>query len=121
MCVLIVEDDSTLSLVYKLNLDKLGLNAFIANSGEEALAEIRCNSSQYGLVLMDLGLPSMDGLSVTHEMRKIGIQQPIVAITAGHSNKEECLKAGMNDYYVKPVFINQLENIIKKWNVRGCS
>jgi DNA-binding response OmpR family regulator len=120
MCVLIVEDDPTLGMVYKRNLDKLGLNAYIASSGEEALAEMQSNTSNYGLVLLDIGLPMKDGLTVAHEMRELGTAVPIVAITAGHSSKEECLSVGMDDYFTKPVFMNELQAILQKWNVKGC-
>lgn len=120
MCVLIVEDDATLGMVYKRNLDKLGLNAYIASSGEEALSEMKENTQIYGLVLMDIGLPLKDGLTVAHEMRELGTMVPIVAITAGHSSKEECLRVGMDDYFTKPVFMNQLQAILEKWHIKGC-
>lgn len=120
MCVLIVEDDATLGMVYKRNLDKLGLNAYIASSGEEALSEMKENTQIYGLVLMDIGLPLKDGLTVAHEMRELGTMVPIVAITAGHSSKEECLRVGMDDYFTKPVFMNELQAILEKWHIKGC-
>ncbi|MBX9570330.1 MAG: response regulator [Candidatus Obscuribacterales bacterium] len=120
MCVLIVEDDATLGMVYKRNLDKLGLKSYIAVTGEEAIAEIQSSGVDYGLVLLDIGLPQMDGLSVAQGMRELGTDCPIIAITAGHSSKEECLKSGMDDYFTKPVFMKELESIIHKWDVGRC-
>ena len=121
MCVLVVEDDETLGMVYKRNLDKLGLNAHIAVTGEAALVEIQSKTADYGLVLMDIGLPQKDGLTIAQEMRELGTDIPIVAITAGHSSKEECLQVGMDDYFTKPVFMSELATIIDKWNIKRCA
>lgn len=120
MCVLIVEDDRTLGMVYKRNLDKLGLRSYLAETGEAAIEQFKAKTSAFGLVLLDIGLPQKDGLTVAHEMRALGGECPIVAITAGHSSKEECLSVGIDDYFTKPVLINELASIIDKWNIRNC-
>jgi CheY-like chemotaxis protein len=119
--VLVVEDDRTLATLLASNLRRLGLRADIALNAQQALALFAQNL--YHLVLMDIGLPDRDGLEVCSEIRAVqggNNRVPIVAITAGYSSPEECLKASMDGYYTKPVLLRQLEDLLKKWNIPPC-
>lgn len=122
MCILVVEDDRTLGRVYMHHLDQLGYQADLASTRAEAIAFLQ--TKVYGLILMDIALPDGDGLGTTKEIRRLNSvatgQVPIVAVTSGHSNKAECLKAGMNDYFVKPVLLQQIMDILVKWNPTRC-
>lgn len=115
MCVLVVEDDEVLGSAYARILEHLGRNVSLAQDGEQALQNARNN--EYDLVLMDLGLPKKDGLETTRAIRALGLNMPIIAITAGHSTKEECLAAGINDYYIKPMFVYQIAEILERYGL----
>jgi len=87
-------------------LEKIGYKTVIANHGEEALEILKKES--VSLILMDLQMPVMDGLTCTAEIRKQKDRQkniPIIAVTANlmDADKELCLKSGMNDFLKKPI------------------
>lgn len=86
-------------------------------SGEEAVR--MCETEEYDLILMDVQMPSMDGLEATRLIRKTRLNQgtPIIAVTA-HAFKEEkerLLASGMDDYLPKPLEILELTNQIQRW------
>ncbi len=86
----------------------------IAGTGEQALALYQAN--RYDLVLMDLDLPDMTGFEITLKMRTMGTHTPIIALTAhGDFAKQECLAAGMDDFISKPIEIESLNQMIKRW------
>lgn len=120
MCVLVVEDDQTLGILYLKNLEILGQQAGLARSASEAVKLIEDKKNEFGLVLMDIGLPDKDGLELTQEIRTSGGDMPIVAVTAGHANRDSCLQAGMDDYYVKPILLETLNSILQRWNLKRC-
>ena len=76
----------------------------------------------YDLVLMDVQMPKMDGFEATRSIRDLESKVknhnvPIVAITANamRGDREQCLKAGMNDYISKPVTAQALADVLEKW------
>jgi len=88
-----------------------------ANNGKEALAAM--SKKDYDLILMDIQMPVMDGLTAAKAIRENDENStiPIIAVTA-HAMKgyrELCLNAGMNDYITKPVDKNLLHAKIKRW------
>jgi PAS domain S-box-containing protein len=86
-----------------------------ANNGQEALDALAQNT--YDLILMDIQMPIMDGLTAAKEIRTSDQYIPIIAVTA-HAMKgyrELCLNAGMNDYITKPVDKNLLHAKINRW------
>lgn len=56
----------------------------------------------FDLVLMDLFMPAMNGFECTRELRRLGVQCPIIAVSAT-INEEECVKAGMSGFVTKPI------------------
>ena len=71
------------------------------------------------MILMDIGLPGIDGMQTAVEIRKLEEHQslkrvPIIALTA-HSNKEQCLLAGMDEFLQKPALLKDLETSLAKW------
>ncbi len=119
--ILLVEDNPINQMVAQKMLEKLGIQPVLANNGIEALRHL--NQESYDLVLMDCQMPEMDGFDATREIRKIGIralnekQIPIVAMTANvmSGDRERCIKVGMNDYIGKPVQLEKLEEVVRKW------
>lgn len=115
--VLLVEDNSINQMVAGRFLDKIGISFELAENGEQALEKIRHN--HYQLVLMDLQMPVMDGLTATHKVREeLGmIDLPIIAMTANamQGDKERCLEAGMSDYLSKPIDFMALKEKLERW------
>jgi len=105
--VLLVEDNLVVQTATEMRLAKFGCQVDIANSGEAALELIA--SHPYDLIFLDIGLPGIDGITMTQQIRAQDSDQvkpvPIIAVTA-HASDEvatECLKAGMNRVVHKPL------------------
>ena len=116
--VLAVDDNAAnLKLIVTL-LEDMGVAVDAAGGGEEALHKAQAQA--YDLILMDIQMPTMDGLSATRQIRKIEIKPqrvPIVALTA-HAladEREAMLMAGMDDYLAKPIDEDQLHKTLLKW------
>lgn len=118
--VLVVEDNEALRLLALRQLAFLGVDATGIACGEEAVHLAR--TGEFNLVLMDVNLPDISGNAATSAIRALerdnhrgGI--PIIAMTAGamSGDREQALKAGMNDYMAKPVTLEQLKICLEKW------
>jgi two-component system, sensor histidine kinase len=119
--ILLVEDNTVNQMLAMGMLQKLGCAADLARDGEEALERVR--RVDYDLVLMDMQMPKMDGLSATRAIRSMALrsQPQIVALTANamESDRELCLSAGMNDFLAKPFKIGELQAKIAEAAARG--
>lgn len=117
--ILMVEDNIINQEIMLALLEKTEARIDIAGNGAEALEKIAEND--YGMVLMDVQMPIMDGISATVEIRKMGddvkASVPIIAMTAHAMNEDvrRCLQAGMNDHVPKPVEPDILYSVISKW------
>ena len=115
--VLIVEDNEINQQIMKLSLIKLVKNVDVAENGKIALDMFGLN--RYDLILMDIQMPVMNGITATKKIREIeksiNTHTPIIAITANAmlGDKETCLSAGIDDYLSKPY---QMEDLISKMN-----
>jgi two-component system sensor histidine kinase/response regulator len=113
---LVEDNELNQEIAYQL-LTEEGFIVDIANNGAEAIRMLP--QKNYTIVLMDMQMPIMDGVSATTEIRKNSqfTLLPIVAMTANAMphDKEKCLVAGMNDYIAKPIDINQLFGVLIKW------
>ncbi|BEV01897.1 response regulator [Novosphingobium olei] len=124
--ILIVEDD--IRNVYALTsvLEPHGARVRIARNGLEALAELekvaRGEALPVDLVLMDVMMPEMDGLTATREIRKQGLWRdlPVIALTAKAMarDQQDCLDAGANDYLAKPLDVDKLLSLVRVWMPR---
>lgn len=118
--ILIAEDNAINLLIAKKVLSKLGYMPASAGDGAEVVTML--NGQEFDLILMDVQMPLMDGLDATRAIRmNKNAQQPvIVAMTANamQGDKEECLHAGMDDYLSKPISIDALVAVLKKWAVQ---
>jgi len=106
--ILIVEDDRRLSTFLAKGLRSAGFTPTICHDGERAA--LLATDDKFDLVLLDLGLPGKDGLSVLRSVRDVGHQLPIVVLT-GHdavSETVDALNSGADDYVVKPFSFEEL-------------
>ena len=115
--ILLVEDNPINQKIAKKMLEKLTFKVEIAENGQEAIHIIESKVNTFDLILMDVQMPILNGLDTTKELRKKGITTPIIAMTANvlQGDKEICLNAGMDDYLGKPVKLEKLNNVLKKW------
>jgi PAS domain S-box-containing protein len=122
--ILLVEDNPVNQKVALRLLERLGYNADAVGNGVEALSAL--DQRKYDLVLMDLQMPEMDGLTAAREIRARYPEhrQPrIVALTANavQGDRERCLDAGMDGYLSKPVKLEQIQKIILEYFRSGKS
>jgi PAS domain S-box-containing protein len=115
---LIAEDNVANQKVAVRLLEKLGCRVDVAATGAEAVRMLRLLS--YDIVFMDCQMPEMDGYEATREIRRqkgINRRVPIVAMTANAmaGDREECLAAGMDDYVSKPVELEKIIDVLKRW------
>lgn len=114
--VLVVDDsDETRSMLLRM-LQGEGYSSLEARNGVEALAKVDEYSPD--LIIMDLNMPHLDGLTATERIRqyrehRFGV--PIVAITAfdTYGMKDAAIEAGCNDYLLKPLDLDQLGTVIR--------
>jgi len=107
--VLLAEDNRTNRLLIRKYLSDLSINLIEAENGRQAVE--LCQLHQPDVVLMDMSMPEMDGITATRAIRGLAMAQPpIVALTANAfaSDKEACLAAGMNCFLSKPINKKQL-------------
>ncbi len=116
--VLLAEDNSVNQMVQLAMLEQLGIRADVAATGLEALEALE--RQDYDLVLMDVQMPEMDGITATRLLRqRVGRDHLpiIVAVTAGafEADRERCLEAGMNDFLSKPVRLESIAALLERW------
>jgi two-component system sensor histidine kinase/response regulator len=117
MRILVAEDNAVNQKLAERILHKLGYKVDIASNGTEALESMK--QSLHDLVLMDVQMPELDGLQATQQIRMLSVEQPvIIAMTANamQGDREECLRAGMNDYLSKPIRLEGLVKLLEKWS-----
>ncbi len=113
--ILLADDNTVNQKVALLMLKKLEYQTDLAKNGLEVIAAVQ--NQDYDLILMDVQMPEMDGLTATRWIRenKPDAQQPyIIALTADamDGDRKKCLDAGMNDYLAKPINLNALEKVL---------
>jgi CheY-like chemotaxis protein len=114
--ILIAEDNPVNQTLAIRTLHKLGYEPGLAVNGKLAVEEIAKNN--YDVILMDVQMPEMDGLTATRHIRKHYKEDIIiVAMTANAmaEDREICLQAGMDDYISKPVKLEVLMEVLEKY------
>ncbi len=122
--VLVAEDNMVNQIVIEQMLTKLNCTVSIRNNGQ-LLIDTMTKSPQhnYGLIFMDCQMPVLDGYVATRTLQEYwqshtNYRIPIIALTANvmPSDKKKCLDSGMDDYLAKPVKMEALAAVIKKWS-----
>ena len=115
--ILLVEDNDVNQEVATELLTDAGFLVEVAGDGAVALAKVQ--QTPYDIVLMDMQMPMMDGVTATQEIRRLGgfDHLPIVAMTANamQRDRDRCLEAGMNDFITKPIDPDQLWTALLRW------
>jgi len=115
--LLVAEDNQMNQHVIAHVLYKLGYEPDLVKNGQEAVEA--ANKRDYGVILMDMQMPVMDGLEATKIIRETVVKQPvIIALTANamEGHEQECLDAGMDDYLGKPIKLEELMDKLEKWH-----
>jgi len=117
--VLVVEDDEVSGIVASMNLKRLGFDPHVVRTGQMALEAF--GTQNYCLVLMDVMLPGMDGLTAVRRIRELERKYlrertPVIGVTAWIERKTSfmCFDAGMDDYLLKPYEGKDFEATISK-------
>lgn len=112
--ILLAEDNLINQKVAVRQLEKAGFSIDVVENG--SLAVKQALQKKYDLILMDIQMPVMDGVSATKEIRKAEtkVRTPIIALTAAalKEDRDRCLAAGMDEYVTKPVKPNELFKIL---------
>ncbi|HZE04256.1 MAG TPA: response regulator transcription factor [Solirubrobacteraceae bacterium] len=113
MRLLVVDDDRGLRDVLRRALSLTGYEVMLASTGSEALAEVA--GAVPDAVVLDVGLPDIDGLEVCRRLRREGNRVPVLMLTARDavSDRIDGLDAGADDYLVKPFDIDELRARIR--------
>jgi len=119
--ILVVEDNPINQQVAVGLLAKLGHRADVADDGAEAVTLVE--RGDYDLILMDMQMPRMDGLTATRIIRGLADDKSgvvIVAMTANamSGDRDACLAAGMDDYLAKPIDRHRLAAVLDRWTAK---
>ncbi len=121
MSLLLAEDIEINREIVLSLLEGTGLSIDCAENGKEALAMMEANSGRYDMVFMDVQMPFMDGLEATRRIRALPDayckEIPIIAMTANvfRDDIENCLAAGMNGHIGKPLNLDDIMDILRKY------
>lgn len=115
--ILIAEDDAFNRLLADQLLKDTGLELVFIENGQEAVEKV--GAQPFGLVLMDIQMPELNGLEAKRLIRPLPgyADTPIIAMTANSFNEDRqaCVDAGMNDHLSKPVVQEKLFGRLQKW------
>lgn len=106
--ILIAEDDTSVQLLIKANLEKK-FSVLVANNGLEALEIIE--TGKIDLLITDINMPIMDGITLVKSIREEGFNLPIIMLTAKQTfnDKKGSFNAGADDYVTKPIDFDELD------------
>ncbi len=118
--ILLAEDNRINQRIAIITFRQTGVSIDIASNGQEAVD--MCRQKHYDLILMDMQMPVMDGLEATRQIRSFEKETKsahcvfIVALSANSisERKEECIRAGMDDFMEKPFQVSVLRDLFSK-------
>ena len=114
--VLAVDDSPINRMVVERALKAEGAHVTLAANGQEALDRLRAQPAQFDVVLMDIQMPVMDGLTATRAIRtELGLTSlPVIALSAGvlAEEQQQALDAGVNDFLAKPMNLEQMTDML---------
>jgi CheY-like chemotaxis protein len=115
--VLLAEDHPVNQELVELLLAEIGVQVDVVADGVQAVQRVK--EQDFDLLLLDIHMPRMDGLTASRAIRALPGRDalPIVAMTASHfaSDREACLAAGMNDFISKPILAEAFFETVRRW------
>lgn len=113
--ILVVEDNKPNQLLIKKILERAGINVDVSFNGKKAIQMVLENV--YDMVIMDMQMPVVDGYEATQQIRKMGNNIPIIALTAHtmQGDEQKSLEAGCNAYLGKPIKQKELLDIVRSF------
>ncbi len=119
LSVLVAEDNPVNREILKEQLKALGVQVTLAEDDEQAL--LRWNEASFDLVITDVNMPRLDGYQLTRRLRELDPLVPIIGVTANAMREEgeQCLKAGMNVWLVKPLSLTTLRQTLSVYCSRS--
>ena len=107
--VLLAEDEFLIRAVLVDALDELGMTCIEASTGQQAL-DVLTSGTPLGAIIVDIGLPRMDGLELVRRMRRDGLALPVLILTARDTleDRVDALELGADDYLIKPFHLSEL-------------
>lgn len=112
--ILVVEDNPENYLLIKVLVAQLGISHVWAKNGVEAIDMLETQKN-IAVILMDINMPVMDGITATRKIREKEILIPIIFQTAYPEHESECIQAGGNDFLSKPLRLDALRTLIEKY------
>ncbi|WP_227728703.1 two-component system sensor histidine kinase RcsC [Yersinia proxima] len=111
--ILVVDDHPINRRLLADQLTTLGYRVITANDGLDALAVL--NSNSINIVLTDVNMPNMDGYRLTHRLRELNHNFPVIGVTANAlaEGKQRCIEAGMDNCLSKPVTLDTLRQMLR--------
>ena len=122
--ILVAEDGLDNQKLIRHYLTRTGASVHIVDNGKKALdlwTTSEASAADYDLILMDLQMPEMDGLTATRHLRALGVDIPIIALTANTmaGDRERCIEAGFDDFQPKPIDRKRLIEACRNRTRRG--
>lgn len=104
MHILMIEDNESVCEMLQMFFEKEDWEVTFVHDGQEGLNMYLDNKEKYDLIILDIMLPSMDGMTICREIRKVDVQVPIIMLTAKDTESDEVigLEIGADDYVTKP-------------------
>lgn len=114
--IIAIDDSETMLSMIKQTLEMGGYTVILARDGQEGLTMYRDNKDSLDLVVTDINMPVMDGITLIQEIRKIDADVPILTLTTESEDgmKQKGYEAGANGWIVKPFRPAQFLDIIKQ-------
>lgn len=112
--ILLAEDNLINQKVAQSIFKNIGYEIEIVSNGEEAVEQVQKN--KYDIIFLDLFMPEMDGFEAARKIRQLGIKTPVIAMSADSDDerKAETVLAGMDDYIIKPVKVENMKKLLIK-------
>ncbi|MGD0658483.1 MAG: response regulator [Syntrophorhabdales bacterium] len=110
--ILLVDDEEHIRLLFKEELEEEGYAIDLASNGVEALEKVK--AQRFGLVVLDIKMPGMDGIQTLNEIKKIDKDQPVILCSAYGEFKQDFSSWVSDAYVVKSADTRELKDTIRK-------
>ncbi len=110
--ILLVDDEESIHLLYREELEEEGYEVHSALSGEEALEKLNIISPD--LVILDINMPGMNGIDVLRRLKEINQKLPVILSSAYQEFKQDLASWASDDYIVKSSNLDELKNAVQR-------